>query len=88
MTQNLGKITETLASLNVAELKRDVVGAVRDMMREESVSQVCAQRQGPPARDTLSTAHASEKRREKSAPPAREGAGKVASKGLLSNARR
>ena len=69
MTRNLGKITETLASLDVKELKRDVVGAVRDMMREESVTQVCAQRPGPPARDPQPTAHTSEKRREESAPP-------------------
>ena len=69
LTRNLGKITESLASLDVNELKRDVVGAVRDMMRETSISQVCAQHPGPPARDPPPTAHASEKRREESGHP-------------------
>ena len=64
-----------LASLDVGAFKRDVVGAVRDMMREESVTQVCAQHPGPPAREPPSTAHASENRREESAPSARAGAG-------------
>ena len=40
VTRNLGRITEMLASLDVRELKRDMVGAMRDMMREESVTQV------------------------------------------------
>ena len=70
VTRNLGRVTDTLVSL-VGALKRDVVGAVRDMMREESVTQVCAQRPGPPAREQPPTVPASEKKREESAPPAR-----------------
>ena len=75
VTRDLGKITKTLAGLDVGALRRDVVGAVRDMMREESVTQVCAQRPGPPAREPPSTVQGSENRREGPAPPGRAGAG-------------
>ena len=75
MTRSLGRITESLARLDVNEMKREMVGAMRDMMREESVTQVCAQRPGPPAREPPPTLPASEMRREESAPPARVDAG-------------
>ena len=56
-------------------MKREMVGAMRDMMREESVAQLCAQRPGPSTRETPPENPASEKRREASAPPVRVEAG-------------
>ena len=56
-------------------MKREMVGAMRDMMREESVTQVCAQHPGPPAREPPPKLPASEMRREESVPPARVDAG-------------
>ena len=43
VTRSFGQITETLARLDVNEMKREMVGAMRDMMREDSVAQLCAQ---------------------------------------------
>ena len=42
VNHNLGRLTESLARLDIAELKREMVGAMRDMIREESVAQLCA----------------------------------------------
>ena len=33
VTRNLGRLTESLASLDINEMKREMVGAMRDMMR-------------------------------------------------------
>ena len=38
VTRNLGRLTESLACLDVNEMKREMVGAMRDMMREDSRS--------------------------------------------------
>ena len=51
VTRNLNRLIESLARLDVNEMKREMVGAMRDMMREESVAQLCAQRPGPSARE-------------------------------------
>ena len=71
VTRNLGRLTESLARLDINEMKWEMVGAMRDMMREESVTQLCAQRPGPSAREPPPEYPASEVRREESAPPAR-----------------
>ena len=75
ITRNLSRLTESLARLGVNEMKREMVGAMRDMMREESVAQLCAQRPGPSAREPPPEYPASDVRREASAPPARAEAG-------------
>ena len=75
VTRNLSRLTESLARLDVNEMTREMVGAMRDMMREESFAQLCAQRPGPPAREPPPELPASEVRREESAPPARVDAG-------------
>ena len=75
VNHNLGRLTESLARLDINEMKREMVGAMRDMMREESVAQLCAQRPGPSAHETTSGNPASEIRREVSAPPIRAEAG-------------
>ena len=75
VTRNLSRLTESLARLDVNEMKREMVGAMRDMMREESVAQLCAQHPGPSAREPPPELPASEVRREESAPPARADAG-------------
>ena len=73
--RNFGRLTESLARLDINEMKREMVGAMRDMMREESVAQLCAQRPGPSTRETPPENPVSEKRREASAPPVRAEAG-------------
>ena len=40
VTRNLSRLRESLARLDVNEMKREMVGAMRDMMREESVAQL------------------------------------------------
>ena len=50
--RNMAKDTDTLAGMNIATLKKDVLGAVRGMMREESVNKLCAQHPGPQARES------------------------------------
>jgi len=64
-----------LARLDVGEMKREMVGAMKDVMRQESVAQLCAQRARPSAHETTSENSASEGRREESAPPERAEAG-------------
>ena len=54
VNRNLGRLTETLARLDINEMKREMVGAMRDMMREESVAQLCAHRPGPSTHETPS----------------------------------
>ena len=44
VNHNLNRLTESLARLDVSEMKLEMVGAMRDMIREESVAQLCAQR--------------------------------------------
>ena len=66
--QNIAKLTDTLAGLNLAMLRNDVVGAVRDLMRQESVT--CP---GPPPRAQPSSTMP-EPREEARALPARASA--------------
>ena len=48
--QHIAGLTDMLAGLNLATLRNDVVGAVRDLMLQESVMQLCDTRPGPPPR--------------------------------------
>ena len=54
VNHNLNRLTESLAHLDVGEMKREMVGAMRDMIREESVAQLCAQRARSSAHETTS----------------------------------
>ena len=38
VTRNLGRLKESLSRLDMNEMRREMVGAMRDMMREESVA--------------------------------------------------
>ena len=75
VNHNLNRLTESLARLDVGEMKREMVGAMRNMIRKESVAQLCAQRARSSAHETTSGNPASEMRREESAPPERAEAG-------------
>ena len=69
-----GTSMETVAGMNLATILNEVVGAVRDMLREVCVTKLCAQRAGPLARDPPPLTRTQDSCRAMHAPPVRGGA--------------
>ena len=66
--QNMADLTNSIASLNLATLRDDIMNSVRDVVRQEAVSQVCDRCPGPSPTRAANPAMAGPRRDERTAP--------------------